>query len=76
MAKKLVRPQDQKMMGGVCAGLADYLDIDVSLVRLLFVAVTIMTALFPMLIFYIIAWVIVPAEEPAAGVKKSGGSGS
>ena len=39
MAKKLIRLEDQKMIGGICAGLADYMDMDISLVRILFVAV-------------------------------------
>ncbi len=37
MAKKLYRSVSQKMLGGVCGGLAEYFDIDVSIVRLLFV---------------------------------------
>lgn len=66
MAKKLYRPQTQKMIGGVCAGLADYLDVDVNIMRLLFVAVSLLTALLPMVIFYIIAWIIVPVEAESA----------
>lgn len=62
MAKKLHRSQVQKMIGGVCGGLGEYFDIDVNLVRLLFVALWLMTALLPMLIFYIVAWIIVPLE--------------
>ena len=61
MAKKLIRLEDQKMIGGVCAGLADYMDLDISLVRLLFVAVCIMSAIVPMTLFYIIAWIVIPA---------------
>ena len=37
MAKKLYRSVSQKMLGGVCGGLAEYFDIDVSIVRLLLV---------------------------------------
>ncbi len=62
MAKKLHRSQSQKMIGGVCGGLGEYFDIDVNLVRLLFVALWLMTALLPLAIFYIIAWIIVPVE--------------
>jgi phage shock protein C len=51
------------MIGGVCAGLAEYFDVDVSLVRLIFVAITLITALVPMLIFYVIAWVVIPAKK-------------
>lgn len=79
MAKKLIRLEDQKMIGGVCAGLADYMDIDVSLVRILFVAVGIISALFPMALFYIIAWIVIPSgikvkveEEKADNKEKTG----
>ncbi len=65
MTKKLYRSQKQKMLGGVCGGLGEYLDVDVTPIRLLFIALTIFTALFPMVIFYIIAWIIVPVEEKA-----------
>jgi len=61
-AKRLFRSVDHKMLGGVCAGLADYFDIDVSLVRLAFVGIAILSALFPMFIFYIIAWLVIPVE--------------
>ncbi len=63
MAKKLTRALSGRMIGGVCAGLADYFDVDVSLVRLIFVAITLITALVPMLIFYCIAWIVVPAKK-------------
>lgn len=61
MAKKLIRLEDQKMIGGVCAGLADYLEIDISLIRILFVAVFIVSAFFPMGLFYVIAWIVIPS---------------
>ncbi len=51
------------MIGGVCAGLADYFNLDVNLMRLLFVAVGLLTALLPMLVFYIVAWIIVPEKR-------------
>lgn len=63
MSKKLYRLQSSKMIGGVCAGIAQYFDLDVSLIRLLFVGIALITALFPMLLFYIIAWIIIPTEE-------------
>lgn len=63
MAKKLTRAQEKKMVGGVCAGLAAYLDMDATVIRLLFVAVALLTALFPMFIFYAVAWIIIPPEE-------------
>ncbi len=63
MAKRLYRSLSQKMLGGVCGGLAEYFDVDVSLVRLVFIGVALITALLPMLIFYIISWLVVPTEK-------------
>jgi len=63
MAKKLYRSQQHKMIGGVCGGLGEYFDLDVTLTRLIFVAVGLLTAIFPMVLFYIIAWIIVPVEK-------------
>lgn len=64
MTKKLSRSIPNKMLGGVCSGMADYFDLDVSLVRLIFVAVDLVTGLIPMLIFYIISWIVIPAGVP------------
>jgi phage shock protein C len=64
MTKKLYRSLSKKMIAGVCGGLAEYFEIDASVVRLVFVAISLVTALIPMLIFYIIAWIIIPVEEP------------
>ena len=71
MAKKLFRSEKKKMMGGICGGLGDYFDIDVSLVRLIFVALTLMTAILPMVIFYVIAWIVIPIEEEITNVSKT-----
>jgi len=63
MAKKLYRSSKQRMIAGVCGGLAEYFDMDVNIMRLLFVAISLLSVLFPMVIFYIIAWIIIPEEE-------------
>ncbi len=63
MAKKLYRSSKQRMIAGICGGLAEYFDVDVNIMRLLFVAISLLSVLFPMVIFYIIAWIIVPEEE-------------
>jgi phage shock protein C len=66
MTKKLSRSIPNKMLGGVCSGMADYFDLDVSLVRLIFVAIDLVTGLIPMLIFYVIAWIVIPAGVPVS----------
>jgi phage shock protein C len=69
MAKKLYRSMSQKMIGGVCAGLAEYMDLDVSVVRLVFIALVLMTAIFPMVLFYVIAWIVVPFKEDVVDIQ-------
>jgi len=63
MSKKLYRSQDKKMLGGVCGGLSEYLDVDPNLIRIIFVAIGLFSAVIPMVIFYLIAWAIVPLER-------------
>lgn len=63
MTKRLYRSKKWKMIGGVCGGLAEYFDLDVSLVRLIFVAICLISAILPMIIFYIIALIVIPVEE-------------
>ncbi|MCI4444525.1 MAG: PspC domain-containing protein [Candidatus Aminicenantes bacterium] len=51
------------MLGGVCGGLAEYFDLDVSLVRLIFVGVALLSAILPMVLFYLISWLVIPIER-------------
>jgi phage shock protein C len=67
MAKRLTRSKTQKMLGGLCGGLAEYFDIDVSLVRLIFIGLDLMTGILPMIFFYLIAWAVVPTEIRSGG---------
>jgi len=71
--RRLVRRTDDKMIGGVCAGLADHLGLDVTLVRLLTVVVTVL-GFGSVVIAYLVALVIVPKDvdvypvpQPPAG---------
>ncbi|GAP21758.1 PspC domain-containing protein [Leptolinea tardivitalis] len=60
-AKKLYRSIKNKMLGGVAAGLGEYLNIDPTLVRLGFIALALLGG--PGIVIYLIMWVVVP-EEP------------
>ena len=64
MSKKLYRSLNHRMIAGVCGGLAEYFDLDYSLMRLVFVGIALLTALVPMAIFYVIAWISIPAGIP------------
>lgn len=61
--KRLVRPRQGRKIAGVCAGLAEYFDLDVTLVRVLWLVVTFFSALVPGLVAYFVAWIVMP-EEP------------
>ena len=63
--KKLIRSRADHKVAGLCGGLALYLELDPTLVRVLWVIITVMSGIFPGLIAYLVAWVIVP-EEPLA----------
>jgi phage shock protein C len=59
--KVLVRRRDNRIIAGVCAGLADYLSVDVNLVRVLVVVLTLFTAGTGILA-YLVAWAVIPED--------------
>jgi phage shock protein C len=61
--KRLMRPRANRKIAGVCAGLAEYFDLDVTLVRVLWLVITFFSALIFGTIGYIVAWIVMP-EEP------------
>lgn len=60
--KKLYRSKGNKIVSGLIAGLAEYIVADVTVLRLGFVLLTLLTGFFPMVLFYIIALFIVPEK--------------
>ncbi|NLC98907.1 MAG: PspC domain-containing protein [Actinomycetales bacterium] len=64
--RKLTRSHNS-MLGGVCAGVAEYTGADTNLIRLIVVAATIF-GLGSMILVYVVAWVILPlADYPTNG---------
>ncbi|MCC8095328.1 MAG: PspC domain-containing protein [Tannerellaceae bacterium] len=61
MKKRLTRSKD-KMIAGVCRGIAEYLDADPTLIRVAYVLLTIMTA-FSGIIAYLVLWIVMPAPK-------------
>jgi phage shock protein C len=59
--KVLERKRDGRMVAGVCAGLADYLGCDVTLIRVIVAAIAIITGGAGILA-YLVAWAIIPEE--------------
>ncbi|MDR1412710.1 MAG: PspC domain-containing protein [Actinomycetes bacterium] len=60
--KKLYRDRDNKMIGGVCAGLAEYFDLDPTLVRLIAAGLLLFGVGSPILV-YLVMWAVIP-EKP------------
>jgi phage shock protein C len=56
--RKLYRSRDQRMIAGVCGGLADYFNIDATLVRVLFLLLAVFGG--TGLVIYVLMWIIVP----------------
>lgn len=64
MSKKpLRRSRQNRMIGGVMGGLARHFDLDVTLLRIIYVLVSLFSAGFPGLIVYLILWLLMPLEE-------------
>lgn len=60
--KKLKRSIANRMIAGVCGGIAEYFDLDPTLVRVAYVVLSLLTGGFPGIFVYIVLWVIVPEE--------------
>jgi phage shock protein C len=58
--KKLYRNPDEKMIAGVCAGLADYLSLDLVIVRLIFVLLFLLGG--HGVLIYVILWILMPVK--------------
>ena len=66
--KKLYKSANDKMLSGVLGGIAEYLKVDATVVRLIFALISIFTGVFPGILFYIICAIIMP--EPPFKVEK------
>ena len=60
--KKLTRSRADRKIAGVCAGLAEHLNLDVTLVRILSIFLTLATGVCPGIVTYLLAWIIIPSE--------------
>lgn len=60
MSVPLQRIEKDKMIAGVCAGIAAWTGWDVTAVRVLYVIVSLMSAAFPGMLVYVILWAVMP----------------
>ena len=67
--KKMERPRNGRMLSGVCAAIANYANIDVTVVRVVYTLATIFTA-FCGLIVYFILMLLIPEEKNQFNINK------
>jgi phage shock protein C len=76
----LYRSRTNRMLGGVCGGIAEYFGGDPTLVRLVTVVFAILTGIVPLLLAYFVALFVIPEGEPgipgAAGARRTGTPGA
>ena len=61
--QRLHRSRSNRMIAGVCGGLADWLGWDPTLVRILYVVVSVASAAFPGLLVYLVLWLVMPERR-------------
>lgn len=61
--KAKLRRSKNKMIAGVCAGIAEYIDLDVTLVRVAYVLLSCLSVGFPGILIYLILWMVMPLDE-------------
>jgi phage shock protein C len=64
--KQLFRSRDNRMVAGVCAGLGEFLGIDPTVMRLVFVIAGLLGYVGPLLLAYLVIFIVVPEEPQSA----------
>jgi phage shock protein C len=58
----LRRSRKHRLLGGVCGGIAEWLGWNPTAVRILYVAVSVLSAAFPGALVYVVLWLVMPQE--------------
>ncbi len=61
----LRRSTEHRMIAGVIGGIAEYFDRDRTLLRVLYVIVSILSAAFPGIVVYLLLWIVIPSRSPS-----------
>ena len=59
----LARSRRHRMLAGVCGGIADWLGWDPTLVRVLYVVSSVVSAAFPGMLVYVLLWLLMPQDD-------------
>jgi phage shock protein C len=68
MQNRLVRPENGRVLAGVCSGLAQWLGLDVTLMRVIFILFGIVTG--TGVLVYLVLWIIIPSSNDDVNVQK------
>jgi phage shock protein PspC (stress-responsive transcriptional regulator) len=68
--KRLYRSKNDRMMGGVCAGLGEHLDVDPTVIRLVWAVIAVLSIGTGVLV-YILAWILIPEEDTGSSEQKT-----
>ncbi len=60
---RLHRSRSNRLIAGVCGGLAEWLGWDPTLVRILYVVASVVSAAFPGLLVYLVLWLVMPERQ-------------
>ncbi|GGL54324.1 PspC domain-containing protein [Sporolactobacillus putidus] len=63
MQKRLYRSENNRIVGGVLGGIGEYFNIDPTVIRIGFLILALVTAVFPCLIGYFLAYFIIPEQK-------------
>lgn len=67
VSRPLRRSRTNRMIAGVVGGLAEYFGVDATLLRVVYVVGSIVSAAFPGLLVYLLLWLLIPEAEDRAG---------
>jgi phage shock protein C len=67
VSRQLRRSRTNRQIAGVVGGLAEYFRVDPTLLRVIYVVVSIISAAFPGLLVYVLLWLLIPEAEDLAG---------
>ncbi len=62
LQRPLRRARDDRMIAGVCGGIARWLEWDPTVVRVAYVLLSLVSAAFPGLLAYVLLWLLIPEE--------------
>jgi len=63
---KLYRSTKDRKIAGVCGGVGEFFSVDPTLIRLVIVFLGLATGMFPGILTYVVAWIIIPEKPTAA----------